>query len=457
MINLPETYEKNMRALLGDEGFEAYLSSFDRPVYQGARVNTAKLSVAQYQARRGVDAPAVDWCPSGFYIADDTKEWSKHPDYYAGLYYLQEPSAMAPAAILPIAPGDRVLDLCAAPGGKSTQLAARLAGTGLLVSNDISPSRAKALLKNLELFGVPNAVVLSEPPYKLAERFEGYFDKVLVDAPCSGEGMFHKEPAIMKNWAQYGNEYYEKLQHEILPDAVKMLRPGGMLLYSTCTFAPCEDEQTVEWLLDEFPELSLAEFAKTPGMDDGHPEWSKTGRADLTRCARFWPHKIEGQGHFVALFQKDGGDEASREFAKTRGEVPAEYAAWAAENLTAYTAADPDSFRLLGEKLYRTALPMEALNGLRVLRNGIFLGELSHGRFEPAEAYAMTLSKGACVRELDLPLGDGRAERYLKGETLTDAPSDGWFLVLYGGFPLGWAKASGGIFKNKYLKAWKLG
>lgn len=456
MITLPETYEQNMRALLGDADFKDYLASFDRPVYQGARVNTAKLSVADYQDRRGVSASAVPWCESGFYIADDTKEWSKHPDYFAGLYYLQEPSAMAPAAILPICKGDRVLDLCAAPGGKSTQLAARLEGTGVLVSNDISPSRAKALLKNLELFGTKNAVVLSEPPYKLSERFAGYFDKVLVDAPCSGEGMFHKEPAIMKNWAQYGNEYYEKLQHEILPDAVKMLRPGGMLLYSTCTFAPCEDEQTVEWLLGEFPELSLAEFAKAPGMDDGHPEWSRTGREDLKLCARFWPHRIEGQGHFVALFRKADDGSSSADFAPTKGAMPAEFSDWARQNLTAWEAGDADSYRLLGEKLYRTVLPMEALNGLRVLRNGIFLGELSHGRFEPAEAFAMTLSAGDCVRELDLPMGDRRAERYLKGETLTDAPADGWYLVLYEGCPLGWAKANGGIYKNKYLKAWKL-
>ncbi len=453
MVTLPALYEKNMRALLGDE-FEAYLGSFDRPVYQGARVNTAKLSPEAFAARRGIELRPVPWCPSGFYLEGDTKDWSKHPDYFAGLYYLQEPSAMAPAAILPVEPGDRVLDLCAAPGGKSTQLAARLRGEGVLVSNDISASRAKALLKNLELFGCPNACVLSEAPYRLAERFEGFFDKVLVDAPCSGEGMFHKEPAIMKNWEQYGSEYYAKLQREILPDAVRMLRPGGMLLYSTCTFAPLEDEQTVEWLLDRFPELSLVPFEKAPGIDDGHPEWSESGRRELALCARFWPHRIEGQGHFAALFRKEGTDgSVSPDFG--RGDVCPEWTAWKKENLNGYAEA-PERLRILGDKLFLTALPTDFLKGLRVLRNGIFLGELSHGRFEPTEAFAMTLCAADARRTLSFSADDARVTRYLKGETLTGADRDGWVLVLYDGYPLGWAKASAGLYKNKYLKAWKL-
>lgn len=483
MVRLPSEYEKRMRELLGEEEFGAYLASFDRPVWQGFRVNTAKLGTEEFLARRGLSADPVAWCGSGFYASGDTKDWSKHPDYYAGLYYLQEPSAMAPAAILPVEPGDRVLDLCAAPGGKSTQLAARLSGRGVLVSNDISASRAKALLKNLELFGCPNMAVLSEAPYRLAERFAGYFDKVLVDAPCSGEGMFHKEPAIMKNWEQYGSEYYAKLQREILPAAVAMLRPGGMLLYSTCTFAPLEDEQTVEWLLDEYPELSLVPFEKAEGIDDGHPEWSLSGREELRLCARFWPHRLRGQGHFVALLRKSeegeaaAGDAVFENFAAGKAAPSPEFTAWAAENLATAGAADaadhpaasgpadfyfpgnnfdPARLRTFGDNLFYTALPAEALAGLRVLRNGIFLGELSHGRFEPTEAFAMTLRKGAARRELDLAPDDGRVLRYLKGETLTDAPADGWYLVLCGGFPLGWAKASGGIYKNKYLKAWKM-
>lgn len=446
-----------MKALLGDE-YPAYLASFERPCFQGIRVNTTKLSPEEFCARRGRAFEPVPWCPTGFYLPDDRKELSKHPDYYAGLYYLQEPSAMAPAAILPVTPGDRVLDLCAAPGGKSTQLAAKLNGTGLLVSNDISPSRAKALLKNLELAGARRTVVLSEAPYRLASRFPEFFDKILVDAPCSGEGMFHKEPAIMKNWEQYGSEYYAKLQREILPDAVRMLAPGGCLLYSTCTFSPEEDERMVEWLLEKNPELELLPIEKAEGVDDGHPEWSRTGRADLKRCARFWPHRVRGQGHFAALLRKRG-ETPEREETVESGPMPAEFEAWCREALSDFPGnilSNEGEYLRLGDKLYLASLKGEQLNGLRVLRNGLLLGEFGKDRFEPAQAWAMTLRAGQVKNEWNLPLEDDRVIRYLKGETLDGDGASGWTLVLAKGYPLGWAKQSGGRLKNKYLKAWKM-
>ena len=457
MISLPAEYEKTMRALLQGE-YDEYLASFERPCWQGVRVNTVKLSPEEFEERRGRRYEPVPWCPSGFYLQEELRELSKHPDYYAGLYYLQEPSAMAPAAILPVEPGDRVLDLCAAPGGKSTQLSARLKGEGLLVSNDISPSRAKALLKNLELAGADRAVVLSEAPYRLAARFPEYFDKVLVDAPCSGEGMFHKEPAIMKNWEQYGNEYYARLQREILPEAVKMLAPGGRLVYSTCTFSPMEDEQTVEWLLEQCPELSLEPIARTPGMDGGHPEWSCSGRKDLEYCVRFWPHRVRGQGHFAALFRK-AGEPPRRDQETEENQAPALFEAWCREELEHFPgniSSKKGEYRVWGEKLYYSCLPEERLQGLRVLRSGLLLGELCRDRFEPSQAWAMTLKKDDVRHSLDLPLEDERLLRYLKGETLSAGDARGWILVLDQGYPLGWAKGSGAILKNKYLKAWKM-
>ncbi len=366
---------------------------------------------------------------------------------------------MAPAAILPVEPGDRVLDLCAAPGGKSTQLCARMEGQGVLVSNDISPSRAKALLKNLELAGAKRSVVLSEVPFKLAEKFAGYFDKILVDAPCFGEGMSHKEPTIMKNWEQYGTEYYAKLQREILPEAVKMLRPGGYLLYSTCTFSPLEDEQLVEWLLEQHTDLTLEPIEKAEGVDDGHPEWSLSGREDLKKCARFWPHRIMGQGHFVALMRKEGVTQGRVAETKGRGKAPEDFLRWAKENLTTSPDAilpEDGTYCVLGDKLYYTTLPMEKLNGLRVLRNGILLGEMCKDRFEPSQAWAMTLTADVVRYTLDLPQGDERTIRYLKGETLAGDGETGWILVLTAGQPLGWAKGSGRMIKNKYLKAWKM-
>lgn len=473
MITFPSLYEENMKALLGEEGFKEYATTFERDYYQGLRVNTAKISPEEYVKRRkaqsGEDLRQIPWCPTGYFLEGETADFSKHPDYFAGLYYLQEPSAMAPANILPIEEGDYVADLCAAPGGKSTFLSAKLGRKGILFSNDISPSRAKALLKNLELQGATQAVTISENTHKLAQRFPEFFNKILVDAPCSGEGMFHKEPSIMKNWEQYGNEYYAKLQREILYNAYQLLSPGGLMLYSTCTFCPMEDEKMIEIFLNEHPDMHLVPIEKVGGMEDGHPEWSESGREDLKYTARFWPQKLEGQGHFAALLKKDGTfTPKSVEDRDRRGGFSAEdlklWEAWCEENLTnKWQKILPQGgvLQKLGTSLYYSPIPNGALAGLRILRCGILLGELKKDRFEPSQAFAMTLKKGDLKRELDLDTKDEKIIRYLKGETLgSDDPEkpmeDGWTLVLADGYPLGWGKAVQGKLKNKYLKGWLL-
>ena len=319
---------------------------------------------------------------------------------------------MTPASLLPISEGDRVLDLCAAPGGKSTELAAKLGDTGLLVANDISATRAKALLKNLEVFGAPNILITSESSDKLADRFPGFFDKILVDAPCSGEGMFRKQPAIMRNWEQYGTEYYSKLQHEILPQAIKMLRPGGMLLYSTCTFSALEDEEAVEFVLANYPEMELLpvipegrkdEYAAC-GFDTGHQEWMRAPLPEVTKCARLFPHRLEGEGHFVALFRKkddaygagfvsgaaDGacsGRKWNRSKANSgnRGAVrtvsgpktPPAVSDWLSSLAkTPETSAKWDNSELVisGERVCMVPRLMPDVSGLRVLRTGWYLG-----------------------------------------------------------------------------------
>ena len=245
---IPENFKIKMKELLGDE-LDSFLDCYNEKHNAGVRVNTLKSTPERFREISPVEITPVPWIKNGFYY-DESDRASKHPYYYAGLYYIQEPSAMTPASLLPVKPGDRVLDLCAAPGGKTTELGAKLKGRGVLVCNDISNSRAKALLKNVELFGIRNAVVISEAPAKLEGSFMGYFDKILVDAPCSGEGMFRKSHAIIKNWEQYGTGYYAKLQREILPSAINMLRPGGYMIYSTCTFSTEEDEGTLKWLLE---------------------------------------------------------------------------------------------------------------------------------------------------------------------------------------------------------------
>ena len=234
-MNLPETFVNKMKRLLGGD-YENYEKCFDLPRHYGLRVNTAKISVEKFLEIAPWPLRPVPWIENGFYFDGELYQPARHPYYFAGLYYLQEPSAMTPADRLPVDPGDRVLDVCAAPGGKATELGARLNGTGILAANDLSSSRAKGLLKNLELFGIGNVLVLSEEPGKLVSRFPEYFDKILIDAPCSGEGMFRKDKKMIRAWEEHGPEYFSRIQKSIITQAAQMLAPGGMLLYSTCTF-----------------------------------------------------------------------------------------------------------------------------------------------------------------------------------------------------------------------------
>lgn len=481
MVELPESFKNRIKEQLGDE-YEAYLQSFQEKSRNGLRVNTGKLSPVEFERMSPFGLQEVPWVPNGYLYEDERP--AVHPYYYAGLYYLQEPSAMTPASLLPIEPGDRVLDLCAAPGGKSTELAARLQGKGVLVSNDISNSRAKALLKNLELFGARNILVVSEAPNKLTEYFRGYFDKILVDAPCSGEGMFRKSPAIMKNWEQYGTEYYHKLQQEILPQAVEMLKPGGYLLYSTCTFSPEENEGSVQEVLDAFPEMKLVDaLSKTAsgqrgaksaggeavtggrscdytGFDCGHPEWIENGSEELKKTIRLWPYKIAGEGHFIALFRKDvtEGNVGSPKSGKMSGK-PCAISEEAEEFLVSLRMEIPrERLQIKEERLYLLPELGVDTKGLRLLRSGLFLGEMKKKRFEPSQALACALKKEEYENRYDLTADDPDVIRYLKCESIEIKKpcKDGWVLVTVEGFPLGWGKYSQGNFKNRYLPGWRL-
>lgn len=307
---LPQEFLERMEHMLGEE-YPAFLQSYEEPRKFGLRVNTMKISVEEFQRLAPFHLTPIPWIPNGFYYEREDDP-ARHPFYYAGLYYLQEPSAMTPASILPVMQGEHVLDLCAAPGGKATALGAKLAGEGLLVANDISASRAKALLKNLEIFGIRNSFVTNAYPAKLAEQFAGAFDKILVDAPCSGEGMFRKDLANARVWSLEKVKECAKTQHEIIRQAVSMLRPGGLLLYSTCTFSPEENEQTIASLLQEHPELQLVELPWYEGFAHGRPELAD-GNPELTKCVRIFPHRMAGEGHFLALLYKKKDGEADTE------------------------------------------------------------------------------------------------------------------------------------------------
>lgn len=406
----------------------------------------------------------MPWADNGFYydgtLDGEVLRPSKHPAYYAGLYYLQEPSAMTPAAMLPVVPGDRVLDLCAAPGGKSTELASKLKGRGMLVSNDISYSRARALLKNLELAGAANICVTSEAPEKLAGVWPEFFDKILVDAPCSGEGMFRRDEDMVKDWNEKGPEYYVPIQRQILSQAAAMLRPGGYMLYSTCTFSVEEDEENVAYVLEEFPQMQLCclDLDKVPGACGGF---------GLSGCMRLFPHRLKGEGHFLALMRKKGGDDGGKEILPPMDPVTAGKRVRAVEKekeLDAFlrqSGTEWDYGRIVIHQDNAYYLP-EGLAWnlpLRFLRTGLFLGELKKGRFEPSQALAMSMKAGQFPNTVSFPGGDSRVLRYLKGETISlegdEGPVKGWCLAAMEGFPLGWAKGTGMSLKNKYYPGWR--
>lgn len=458
---LPEAFDERIRKQLGSE-YEDYIKCFDSGMYHGIRVNTAKISVEDFLAISPFKLEPVPWTKNGFYYNPKECTPSKHPYYYAGLYYIQEPSAMTPASVLDIEGGDVVLDICAAPGGKSTELAAKLHGTGMLISNDISNSRAKALLKNLELFGIGNMCVVSEPPNNLANSLGEIFDKILIDAPCSGEGMFRKSASMMTAWENNGTELFSKLQKGIVTEAARMLKPGGRMLYSTCTFSPEEDEQSVEYILSECEGMRLVDFDKYEGFDDGSPEWGLTGNPELSKCARLWPHHIKGEGHFVAMFEKSADLEASYRAGSYsfKPYKPDEDFLAFRRHISDDAGIDDGRIENNNGRLFYIPEGMPDVKGLRLLRHGLFLGEIKKNRFEPSQSLAMYLRMEDFDNSVSLPADDIRVIKYLKGETIEiDEGADvasGYTLVCVDGYPLGWAKNSRNTLKNKYLSGWRM-
>lgn len=463
MIRLPEVFESNMKRMLKD-AWQDFVLSYDKPFHNGLRVNTLKADPACLLKQMGVTAEPVPWNPNGFYITGK-KAFSSHPYYHAGLYYLQEASAMLPAVLADALPGERILDLCAAPGGKSTAVAAAMKGSGVLVSNDISHSRAKALLRNLEGFGVTNSIVTSESPERLSRSFSSWFDKILIDAPCSGEGMFHKEPSMTASWEKNGPEFYSRLQREILTCASKMLRPGGRIIYSTCTFSPMEDEQNAAWFLETFPEIHLIDAAKllpqADSVSHGHPEWANDNQ-ELLKTLRIWPHLQEGEGHFAAVFEKAAADDPIKQKKEFRKNVKKDkrlepfYRFLEKEGFH----LDPDAERLQLKNGYLQYLPeaVPSLNGLYVMRCGWFLGEIKKDRFEPGNSFARALDPDRCDHVIRYNPDDPDLIRYLKCETLSVDPdlAPGWYLVCVDDYPLGLGKINSGTMKNKYPAGWRM-
>ncbi len=424
---LPREFLDRMQRQLGEE-YPAFLESLERPRAVALRFNPLK---AQMPKLSFVKEP-VPWEPMGYYYDPDSRP-GLHPFHEAGVYYLQEASAMAPVALLDPQPGERICDLCAAPGGKSTQIAGRLMGEGFLLCNEINSKRAKILGRNIERLGIANALVTNEHPGVLAEKFAGYFHRVLIDAPCSGEGMFRKEEAAVTDWSQETVEMCARRQAEILRSGAKLVMPGGRLVYSTCTFAPEENEQAVALFLAEHPDF-VAETVAAP--------WFASGE---NGSFRLWPHKLLGEGHFAAVLRRAGGEEGDTPLHPAE-KLPKIWQEFAREMGISLPAGKAVTF---GQSLYWAPEEMPRLHGVKVVRPGLELGELKKDRFQPAHSLALYLQTAAQVEDLSCDskeIGD-----FLHGLTVPSTQK-GWCLVQVDGYSIGWGKGDGNVLKNHYPK-----
>lgn len=459
---LPKEFVERMQRMLGEE-YPAFEKSYEKERLQALRVNTLKGSKEEFVKKSPFALKQVPWEENGFYYSlEDTP--GKHPYHEAGVYYIQEPSAMAPVPFLEVKPGERVLDLCAAPGGKSTQIGVALKGEGLLVCNEIHPARAKILSENVERMGIRNALVTNETPEKLAEIFGEYFDKILVDAPCSGEGMFRKNEDAKNEWSLENVQLCADRQDGILGCAARMLRPGGRIVYSTCTFAPAENEGSVARFLEMHPEFATVPVTIPEGFSKGNPAWAEVqngemGMADkeqLENTLRIWPHKVDGEGHFLAVLQKEGNTQQSAQSYSLYGlqkglkeKECKELLEFWQENIHIKLEGVLLKY---GDQIYLGPAGMPSLERMKVLRPGLHLGTLKKNRFEPSHALALALNPHEVKYVYALTMEDNRASAFIGGQTFSINQEKGWHLITVDGYSLGWGKAAGGIMKNHYPK-----
>jgi NOL1/NOP2/sun family putative RNA methylase len=454
-VGLPGPFVERMRGLLGDEAGR-FIDSLARPPERAVRANRLKLDPGELPAVLGVELEPVPWCGDAFHLPVGIRAGAT-PAHAAGLLYLQEPSALLPVEALEVRPGQRVLDLAAAPGGKTTQIAAKLGADGVVVANEVEPARLRALAENLDRWGSWRVAVCNEPVERLAGRLpDGFFDRVLLDAPCSGEGLFRRSQAARAQWRPGQVRGSAERQRHLLRQAARLVRPGGALVYSTCTFAPEENEQQVAAFLAEQRDWEVLEIPWREGFAPGRPDWCRDGQdapAGLERTVRLWPHRVRGDGHFVARLGRRGERPppqpvpAPRRRARERARAAAAtLAAW--EAFAAGTLREPMAAPLVvGERVYLAPDERLAATDLRWFRPGLPLGRCRPGRFEPAHALALALEPAAVRRAVRLDRR--RAREFLRGETLPCDEPPGWALVTMGSWPLGWGRVAGGALKSQ--------
>jgi len=451
-MDLPLLFEKEMRLLLKDH-YTDFIDSYHQPRYFGLRLNTLKVG-DDFVVKLPFELRKTAWCDQGYYYEEDERP-GKDAYYMAGCYYIQEPSAMMVGVVVDAKPGDKIIDLCAAPGGKTTHMAAMMDHRGLIVSNDISPSRVRHLNKNVQICGIRNCVVTSEDPANLAKAWPGYFDKVLVDAPCSGEGMFRKDPKLIKSWEENGPDDFVPIQRSLLASAHRLLKNGGTLTYSTCTFNMKENEHRIAEFLKAYPQYELVELKHILPVADG---FSMDKDQYLERTKRLWPHLHQGEGHFVAQFMKKDEDletptrvfkpfiiseakDAFLSFAKSIGYMPEKEII--------------DCMHQHADKLFYIPRETPETKGLRVFSSGWFLGTYQKQRFEPSQAFASALKPEQVKNKIILNHDDMNVTRYLKGETLSIDVENGWYLVCVDAYSLGWGKVVHHKLRNKIEASWR--
>lgn len=466
---LPEAFCRRMKELLGTE-YEAFQASYDRNRYCGLRRNPLKGSAGTFEAVMPYLLEPVSWAREGYYYRECDQP-GRDILHEAGAYYIQEPSAMAVAEILDPMPGERILDLCAAPGGKSTQIAGRMNGEGLLVANEVIAGRAQILSQNVERMGIRNCVVCNETPERMAVLFPAFFDRIVVDAPCSGEGMFRKDETAVEQWSAEQVRMCAGRQGMILDEAAKMLKPGGVMVYSTCTFAPDENEEAISRFLQEHEDFMIEGIPHDDTFAPGRADWISNPVPGLEDTMRLWPHRLKGEGHYIARMrrkniQKDlpyketrhEGRSSRNTSKKGRNGCPDAVSGSVLEDFFAGElgiAADwlkrqNGSVQKFGGQIYLIPDEMIPIQGIKVVRPGLHIGTEKKNRLEPSHSLALALKPEETGKIMELTFEE--AVKYLHGESLPCTKQKGWTLLSYQGYPIGFGKAANGQMKNHYPK-----
>lgn len=438
-MKLPVSFENQMKEQLGPD-FQDFLKSYDHEAYRGIRVNTLKISVEEFLVISPFDLEPIPWTEDGFYIKNERP--AKHPHYFAGLYYIQEPSAMLPAVVLSPTSDDVALDLCAAPGGKTMQMAAMMNNDGLLIANDINNNRLKALIRNAELMGVKNLVVLNDKQDKIGQSLKGKIDKLLIDAPCSGEGMFKKHDDAINAYESYDIDACVGMQKAILDDVLEVLNGDGEMVYSTCTFNTFENEEMVNYAREK-KSMVLVDIPKKHGFISGDI---------IQEVARIYPHKVKGEGHFTAKLKMDGHRSVISKKHMT-SELPE-----LARNFMDEMLEKPlkGLFKVVKNRVFMMPEHMIDITGVKIIKDGWYIGELKKNRFEPSHAFALGLKASNCKHVINFKSDGSEIIKYLKCETIACDGDKGYNLICVDGYPVGWGKWSGGKLKNLYPAQWRL-